>query len=253
MPDGAQVSVSVVSHGQGALVEHLLAQLAACPDVGQVLLTRNIPEGEIRVPDALASRVSWIDNAEPKGFGANHNTAAALATGRFLCVLNPDIRLSADPFAPLVKALEESASRVALVAPGVTDPAGHIEDSVRRFPTVWGLFKKLIRVSDGRILLGPTSAMTEVDWVAGMFMLIRTDEFLQAGGFDDAFFLYYEDVDLCERLHARGREVAVCPSVLVVHDARRQSHRSARYLKWHLGSMLRYFLKHPRRIFSVNT
>lgn len=250
MPDGARISVSVVSHGQGALVEPLLDQLAACPDVGQVLLTRNIPEGEIRVPAALAPRVTWIDNAEPKGFGANHNSAAALATGRFLGVLNPDIRLSADPFAPLIKALEESGERVALIAPAVADPAGHIEDSVRRFPTVWGLLKKLLRVSDGRIPLDPNSAMTEVDWVAGMFMLIRTEEFLQVGGFDDAFFLYYEDVDLCERLHARGRDVAVCPSVLVVHDARRQSHRSARYLKWHLQSMLRYFLKHPRRILS---
>ncbi|MEZ5628485.1 MAG: hypothetical protein R3E34_13335 [Rhodocyclaceae bacterium] len=118
MPDGARISVSVVSHGQGALVEPLLDQLAACPDVGQVLLTRNIPETEIRVPEALASRVSWIDNAEPKGFGANHNSAAVLATCRFLCVLNPDIRLSADPFTPLVEALEESGERVALIALG---------------------------------------------------------------------------------------------------------------------------------------
>jgi hypothetical protein len=83
-----------------------------------------------------------------------------------------------------------------------------------------------------------------VDWIAGMFMLFPAAVFAKLGGFDEAYFLYYEDVDLCSRLRAQGREVLVSSGVSVIHDARRASHRNPKYLRWHLSSMLRFFLHH---------
>jgi len=77
--------------------------------------------------------------------------------------------------------------------------------------------------------------------VAGMFMLIPTKIFQRIGGFDERYFLYYEDVDLCARLRVSGHVVRFCPNARVVHEARRQSHRSLRYLRWHITSMLRFF------------
>jgi N-acetylglucosaminyl-diphospho-decaprenol L-rhamnosyltransferase len=83
------------------------------------------------------------------------------------------------------------------------------------------------------------------DWVGGMFMLFRRETFEQSGGFDQRYFLYYEDVDLCARLRLRGYEVAICPGAKVVHHAHRSSHRSFKYMAWHLASMLRFFLSVP--------
>jgi GT2 family glycosyltransferase len=80
------------------------------------------------------------------------------------------------------------------------------------------------------------------DWVAGMFMLFCGDAFRRMGGFDEKYFLYYEDVDLCARIRLAGWRVAVCPTVTAIHDARRASHRSMRYFRWHLTSILRYFM-----------
>jgi hypothetical protein len=86
------------------------------------------------------------------------------------------------------------------------------------------------------------------EWVAGMFMMFRNSAYKKLNGFDEHFFLYYEDVDICVRAWKVGLKVLACPSVSVVHDARRESRRNIRYLWWHLTSMIRYFVKHWGRL-----
>ena len=79
------------------------------------------------------------------------------------------------------------------------------------------------------------------DWVAGMFMLFPHEVFQNIGGFDERYFLYYEDVDLCARLTLANYRILLCSTVSVVHDARRSSHKNLRYMRLHLTSMLRFF------------
>jgi GT2 family glycosyltransferase len=79
------------------------------------------------------------------------------------------------------------------------------------------------------------------DWVSGFFMLCRSSAFRELGGFDERYFLYYEDIDLCTRARLAGWKNAWLPGVTVVHDARRRSHRDAKYLLWHLRSIARFF------------
>jgi GT2 family glycosyltransferase len=74
-----------------------------------------------------------------------------------------------------------------------------------------------------------------------MFMLLRTTVFRQLGGFDDRYFLYYEDVDLCARIRLSGLDILQLPLPGVIHNAQRSSHRNPKYLRWHIGSMLRFF------------
>ena len=76
-----------------------------------------------------------------------------------------------------------------------------------------------------------------------MFMMFRADTFRMIGGFDEGYFLYYEDVDLCWRLRRQGYDVALLPMVRVIHAAQRASHRDLRHLGWHVSSMLRFFVK----------
>jgi len=78
--------------------------------------------------------------------------------------------------------------------------------------------------------------------VSGTFMVLGADAYRQVGGFDERYFLYYEDVDLCARLRAEGYVTRIVPAVQAVHAARYDSHRHWRYLRWHLMSMLRYFI-----------
>jgi len=239
------ITVSVVSHGQGELVAVLLKDLARCANVSEVILTQNISEKEVACPESLRSRLRIIRNDKPQGFGANHNQAFQQCRTSTFAVLNPDIRLDADPFPRLMEAL--AGSGTGMVAPAVRDPQGKLEDSARYFPTLAQLFAKLVGLGDGRIALHGETPQA-VDWSAGMFMLFKAEAFRRIGGFDEGFFLYYEDVDICARLWKARLGVVLHPGVSVVHAAQRTSRRNLRYLKWHLTSMLRYFMRHLGRL-----
>ena len=225
------------------MVGGLVGQLLAFPEVAQILLTLNVPES-LALPDDC--RLTVIGNVEPKGFGANHNAAFAKCTQMFFCPLNPDIAFERNPFPVLSAALGDN--RVALVAPLVRSPDGKIEDSMRGFPTAGSLLRKALGGSDGRYVVREGQADFAPEWVAGMFMLFRSRDFHDLGGFDERFFLYYEDVDICARVWQKGMKILACPKVSVIHDARRDSRRSLRHLRWHLASIVRYFWKHWGRL-----
>jgi GT2 family glycosyltransferase len=239
------ITVSVVSHGQGQLVAALLEDLACCQNVLAVVLTQNIPENDIPCPVSLQSRLRVIRNERPRGFAANHNQAFRFSETSMFAVLNPDIRLTADPFAQLVQVLEKSSGGV--IAPAVRNPNDDLENSARKFPTLLRLLRKLMGFEDGRIATKGETPQ-DVDWAAGMFLLFSSSVYSDLGGFDEGFFLYYEDVDICARLWRRGRRVILHPGVNVIHAAQRASHRKLRYMRWHLSSMLRYFVKHAWRL-----
>jgi hypothetical protein len=233
-----EITISVVSHGHGPLVARLLADIAANVrgDV-EVLLTLNVPESVGPAPMIRPGALQIIGNARARGYGANHNAAFRRARGRLFCVMNPDLELAHDPFPALVASLGDA--RIGVAAPLVTDAAGRVEDSARRFPTVRSLAARGL-LGAGRLDYSPGETPFFPDWVAGMFMLFRSETYAALGGFDERYFLYYEDVDLCRRMRARGLEVVVVPQASVVHLARRASHRNLRHLRWHLGSALRY-------------
>lgn len=241
------ITLSVVSHNQGALVRALLEDLTRLHLPGlNVVITLNIPEPLSFDTAAFPFPVLVLSNEQPRGFAANHNAAFRQCKTPFFCVLNPDIRLETNPFPALLTCLENG--NAAVVAPAVLNPHGGVEDSVRRFPRPFGLVAKALNLDDGCYPIGPGAAPFAADWVGGMFMLFRATDFAAVGGFDEGFFLYYEDVDICTRLWKRGRRVMACPQASVVHDARRASRRNLRYMRWHLSSMGRYFRKHLFRL-----
>ncbi|WP_119354256.1 glycosyltransferase [Azohydromonas sediminis] len=238
-PSGTLVTLSVVSHGQGALVRHFLADLRQGVDAPfEVILTLNIPEDEAFLDEHRGLPLLVLRNRVPKGFGANHNAAFRIARGTHFAIVNPDIRAQRLRLAPLLETLEQR--RVAACAPQVLAPDGRVEDSARRFPTAWRLLRRLLlrrRGPDYRWGGDPV----DVDWLAGMFVLFRRDAYEAVSGFDERYFMYLEDVDICRRLKRLGWRVVLDSRSTVVHFAQRRSHRDVRHLRWHLRSTLRYF------------
>lgn len=242
------IAVSIVSHGHGRMVVRLIESLLAFDEVRQIIVTRNITE-PLAIPDD--ERISLLDNPFPKGFGENHNSAFLHCEQPFFCPLNPDITLQGNPFCVLLSEMDRAGA--ALAAPLVVAPGGAVEDSVRHFPNLRSLVRKLCGGGDGRYELKLYDPTFSPDWVAGMCMLFRSADYARLKGFDQGFFLYYEDVDICVRAWKAGMKIIVCPSVAVVHDARRDSHRSFRHSRWHLASMGRYFFKHWGRLPRVTS
>lgn len=240
--------VSVVSHGQGDLVAQLLQDIDRHWDTRHlsVIVTVNVPE---RLPfDEKRFRfpVLIVRNSRPRGFGANHNRAFKLSCADLFCVLNPDIRATHDPLPALQRALL-SRRRLGLVAPKIFNPEGTVEDSARRVLTPGRILRRvLLRRREPEYPIAAPRPL-HPDWVAGMFMLVRSRAFAEVGGFDERYFMYCEDADLCVRLWHRGLGVELVPAGRVVHAARRASHASLKHLYWHFTSLLRFFLTTGRR------
>lgn len=235
-----QGTISIVSHGHGHLIDEILGDLAEQEGVENwlVILTLNIPE-EISVLKYTKLRIRVVRNSTPKGFGANHNAAAAIAEGVLLAIINPDIRVTALDTLSKFSSMEWSHEGSQLRAPIVLTAAGTRDDSVRRNLSLPNLIYRARKRKSGWEV-DPSGA--DFFWLAGMFLIFRRDAFLQIGGFDQRFFLYCEDYDLSARWRLSGGSVELVDSIEVVHNARRNSHRSLLHFRWHFRSLLRVWL-----------
>lgn len=235
------ITLSIVSHRHGALVPALLEDLQKyCSHHPLfVILTLNLPERLSFRSEAFSFPLLLIENTRPKGFGTNHNQAFARSRGDFFGVINPDIRLTADPLAPLC-ALLSANPQIGMAAPLVRNAAGETEDNARRFPTPGRILKRILSrktALDYPVLDRPFP----VDWLSGLFLFFPRPVFSRINGFDEGYYLYGEDIDLGARLRLAGYEALLHPEVTVIHHARRHSHRKPNYLKWHLISLMRFF------------
>ena len=222
------VTVSIVSHGQWGMVRPLIDELHAyCrSSVARIVVTLNIPEDAQRSA-AWDLPIEFIRNPSPRGFGANHNQAFALCATPWFLVLNPDIRLSCDVLSQM---LSEAHSCAGLLTPRIQEPGKPGPEPYRGLLTPAELF--LRRRKGHRPPAVPA-------WVAGMFMLVRTAAFKQVEGFDERYFMYCEDVDLCARLRLSGWDLQPIERLTVTHEAQRASNSAITPLRWHLASLVR--------------
>lgn len=229
-PPSPAVTVSIVSHGQLELIRPLLEQLDqfSRATVAKVLLTLNIPESDAPLADGRWSfPLERIENDRPMGFGANHNQAFEHCKTPWFLVLNPDIRFDADVLGPLVAHATADAGLLAprILEPGKTTPEQHraiitpLEIARRRRPGY--------------------AIPAEPAWIPGLFMLFRSEAYRQIGGFDERFFMYGEDFDICARLRLAGWKIRIAEQLQTRHDAQRASHSSKRHLYWHLSSLFK--------------
>ena len=235
------ITISLVSHGHGPMVSRLVEQLLECATVSHVIITLNLPE-KVDLPNN--DKIEIVVNQHPKGFSSNHNSAFSICSSPYFCVINPDIILCEDPFPRLLATMKDH--KAALCAPRVLAPSGTTEDSIRYFPTVRSLCAKVWYGAEGRFPLPDHQEVLFPDWVAGMFMLFYSNAFRAINNFDEDYFLYYEDVDICARLHKAHQKIVANRNVSVVHDAQRESRKNLTHMRWHLTSMMRYLLRHGR-------
>jgi len=228
------ICLSVVSHRQGKLLDHLLADLAdhtARGSVRQVIVTVNDATDGWQPPSPYPG-LDVIPRHRPLGFGANHNRAFLRCRQPYFAVVNPDIRIDGDPFTPLLRALEADPL-CELAVPVQANALGERETFARPLPTPWNVVMRRL-IAARRIGVSPVRAP---QWVAGAFMLWRSARYQALGGFDERYFLYCEDVDICLRLQLEGLRFAVVEEARVIHDARRDSRRSLRLLARHAASL----------------
>jgi N-acetylglucosaminyl-diphospho-decaprenol L-rhamnosyltransferase len=256
---GPRVTALVVNYHAYAELDACLRSLERQPRLQSVVVVDQASDPAQRM--ALERRhpsVTWLAREDNIGFGAGSNLAARYASGDYLYLINPDAVAAPGSVSTLAGWLEAHPT-VAVAGSLVRSTDGSIQGSARRFPTVStlvaGRSSWLTRRFPGNrwsrrnVLSGPdVRAAVTVDWVSGASMMIRRVAFDEVAGFDERFFLYWEDADICRRLRTRGWLTAYVPDAEVVHHGSRSSGARFRPLLSFHRSALRYYCTHSGRL-----
>jgi GT2 family glycosyltransferase len=249
-------SVLIVGFHTYDEIERCLASIETYePDVEVIVVDHDADPVQGRALCAAHPRVTYEPHSDNRGFAAGINRAARLARTPLLVVLNPDVELRAPIVEPLAACLDAHQD-AAIVGGLVREADGGVQASARRFPDLSTAFggrtSWLTRVLPGNPLTRRNLASTnveagcaEVDWVTGAFMMVRHDVFESLGGFDERFFMYWEDSDLCLRALKSGWKTMYEPGAQVVHFTGRASrHAPVRSLIAFHRSVFRHYWKH---------
>lgn len=239
--------ISIVSHGH---LEYIRKNFSGFP--------KRVEETDIElmILDNIGSTAlqKWCEkegvhyhhDGRTRGFGANHNLAFKLFAPkpdeRFL-VCNPDIRIDREQFARMVT----NSRGCDIYAPVIYfDKAqNRLDNPDKTFP---GLLNFAISfVTQKRLHYGTRMRTTEPGWISGAFMLFRAAVYAQLGGFDESYFMYCEDIDICYRAKEAGYRITLDHSCHIEHHAQMDSRNIfSKHSWWHIRSAFRYALKHKK-------
>jgi len=259
------VSVIVVSYNTRDILrlclDRLREELASVR--GEAIVVDNAStDGSADMVAAEFPEMSVVRSPVNLGFAAANNRGFALARGRYLVLLNPDAVLGVGALARALDHMED-APQVGMAGGRLQDTEGRLQPSGRLFPS---LLNELL-VTSGLAARYPGSRLfgrfdrswadpdqpAQVDWVPGAFTIIRRAVLTRTGGFDERFFLYYEEVDLCRRTVGAGYEVWYWPDIEITHiggacsktvTSLEFSTSGSQLTLWRMRSALLYYRKH---------
>jgi len=204
--------------------------------------------------------VRVIANSENRGFTRANNQALALAQGRYLFLLNPDTEMRPDALQNLFEFAEQNP-RVGMIGPQLFYGDGSPQSSRRRFPTRATAFLESTILQQwfphNRALTHfymrdtRDDATQFVDWINGSAMFVRRAVYDQIGGFDEAFFMYSEELDWCRRAKNAGWQIVYLPSAQITHYEGKSSEQAVaqRDIYFHASKIL-YYRKYHGAFFA---
>ena len=252
------LSVIIVNYKARDLLLECLAALA--PDLSHleaetVMVDNDSRDGAVEAVAGRFPGVHVIANAENVGYGRAVNQGIRATRGEFVLVTNPDCEPRPGAVRSLLDYLR-AHPRVAIVGPSLLREDGAVEHSARGFPDhftfLFNRYSLLTRLFPNnrfsrRYLLSDWDRRSEreVDWLSGAFMMVRRTAIDQVGGFDEAFFMFNEDVDWCRRMKQAGWANVVVPGAKVLHHVGASRSRVApRVIVERHRGMIHYFHKH---------
>jgi N-acetylglucosaminyl-diphospho-decaprenol L-rhamnosyltransferase len=229
----ARVAAVIINYNAGRALAGCVASLQA-EGVGEIVVVDNASADSSMTELAMTwPATKPIHSARNLGYGAGANLGARATTAEYLLVCNPDLVASPGSVASLAAVLDD-CPKVAIVGPMLREVSGVVYPSGREFPGMGeaighgflGLFwggnpwtRRYRRIGQEQ------HRSREADWVSGAFLLVRREAFDEVGGFDERYFMYVEDVDLCWRLRQAGWQIWYEPSAEVVHEQGRSASR----------------------------
>jgi hypothetical protein len=265
-------SISVVTYfPEQAEFEQVIAHLVTAVKTARVSLGHILGEVSLTVIDNSCSSAvyEWIGNClkghkadfpghmtvvnmrKNTGFGAGHNVALTKKESTYHLVLNPDVLIEPDALAGSIRFMQDNPA-VGLLVPKVLDSDGKISYLCKQYPSVLDLilrgfapdrvkqrFRKRLDYYEMRDVTGCSNVM-DIPIASGCFMFFRTEILKRLGGFDERYFLYFEDFDLSMRMKEIA-PIAYVPSVRIIHSGGNAAGKGGRHIAMFVVSAARFF------------
>lgn len=230
-----KVSILIVYMNGERLVRQTLRNLrriAPQESVEIVVIDNNVRAGFARVLRKEFPEVRYLPMEKNVGFGSAMNVGIRAAKGDLVFIFNPDLAPEPGSLDAMVRKMQSDPS-IGILAPQLRNPDGSLQYSVFAYQTL--LIPVLRRTPLGATRWGKASVAAfqlrerdhaqeqDVDWAMGSAMLAWKKDLQTLGGFDEQFFMYLEDEDLCRRMHAMGKRVVYFPQARMIHYHRRAS------------------------------
>lgn len=197
--------------------------------------------------------IEYVAVGKNIGFGRGHNLSIKMIKNlsKFHLILNPDVTFKLSVLPNLIAELEKS-KQVSMIAPKVLFPNGKHQYSCRRYPLVseliarrFSFLKPLFKstIFKGKYKDKNLKKSFFADYVTGCFQLYKTEDFVKLNGFDERYFLYMEDVDICRKIDLLGKKKLYFPEEEIVHVLKQGSSKDIKLFLRHTSSAFKYFLK----------
>lgn len=223
------------------------------PHAKKLYIIDNSPTNKIEKHISHKKPIEYIFTGKNMGFGKGHNLVIDKIKNNsdYHLILNPDVSFNPSIFDSLLEVLD-SNPEVAMIAPKVLFPDRSFQNSCRRFPTIKELIGRSLpmlsplfksRIEKGKYKDVDLSVPLFADYLTGCFHLYKTDDFIKINGFDERYFLYMEDVDICKKIDQAGKKKMYYPKEEIVHVLKKGSSKKIHLFFRHVISAIKYFNK----------
>lgn len=242
------IFISVVSHGHAELLKRLNCVHNLAVNF-TVVVKSNVREELAGY--CKSNNIHYIDDSYGLGFGANNNIIYRyccehldMLDSDYFVVLNPDVIIDKESIDDLVGKMEKANNALGAINLYKDEQHQISDDSIRHFPSLSQFIASFLGYGNSsKIDKNTINEPTQVDWAAGSFLCFKAELYKKLNGFNEAYFMYCEDIDICYRTYKLGYKVVFFPSIKAIHLAEHANRKLfSKHLYWHVVSVIRFLV-----------
>ena len=247
MNEKFKITATIVLYKESiAILKKTIDSFLETPVSKQLFLIDNSPTDRLK-SEFTHPEIVYIFVGKNIGFGAAHNLILDKISSYFHLILNPDVAFSSHVIPSLINELENNFD-ISFVTPKVIYPNKELQYVCRKYPTYFDLINRKLKISKEQIVNNEyrdqdLQKSFYPEFIHGCFMLFKTDDLKKIKGFDERYFLYLEDADLCRRVDDTGKKKLYYPKVEITHQHKKGSSKNIKLFFYHISSAIKYFLK----------
>lgn len=243
------IFISVISHGHSELINKLEC-LAELSEEFNVVVKSNKPQ-DCFDDINRKSNFHWLNGDYGLGFGHNNNIVyehcrklLGMLEEDYFIVLNPDVIIEAGEILNLVEKMNVNSSKISAINLFKDNNKSIYDYSIRNFPSFSQFVQSFLGFENRAILdKSKLNTPTYVDWAAGSFLAFKASHYAELNGFDENYFMYCEDIDMCYRSQLFGERVLYFPEIKAIHLAKHANRKLvSKHFYWHVKSVIRFLL-----------